>query len=145
MTLFNPHRYVFNKLNSLKKQKECLCMLIIKRWRNKWCLSKSTVVSNWLISIQQRTLHTGRREDVRYVCTKSKTGSTAPKHVHFLEPPRGWGRGRGLLEPEEPSPGAPREEPAISLIAGPVWWNMFVCGTVFATLFFVVVCVEALK
>ncbi|XP_056465254.1 serine/threonine-protein kinase VRK1-like [Gadus chalcogrammus] len=92
------------------------------------------------------TLHTGRRADVRYVCTKPLTVSTARRHVHFLDPlPHGGGRGRGILEWEEPSPRVPREEPGVNLIARTIWRNMFVCGTVFATLFFVLVCVETLR
>ena len=99
-----------------------------------------------VISIQQTTLHTGRRADVRYVCTKPLTVSTARRHVHFLDPlPHGGGRGRGILEWEEPSPRVPREEPGVNLIARTIWRNMFVCGTVFATLFFVLVCVETLR
>ena len=113
-------------------------------------------MSNWAISIQQRTLHTTgrrRREDLRYTGTRPPT----VRHARLLHPPREWGRGRGLLEWEEPTPRAPKEEPGtkeepgdkeepgVSSIARLVWTNIFVCSSVLATLFFVLVFVEALR
>ncbi|CAL8255211.1 unnamed protein product [Lota lota] len=91
-----------------------------------------------------RTLNTGRWEDVWYHCKKSQTVSTAQRHAGFHDPPYGWGRDQGL-EWEEPWPGAPGEEPSIKRTSRPIWRNMFVYCTVFTTLFFVLVCVEALR